>query len=329
MKDSTRLNKYISESGMCSRREADRFIEQGSVIINGLKARVGQQVFTGDRVCVNGNEIEPKDKENSIYIAFNKPPGITCTTEESVKDNIVNFIRYGQRIFPIGRLDKDSQGLIFLTNNGDVVNKILRAGNHHEKEYLVTVNKVITEQFITTMASGVPVLGQTTKKCVVKKEGEFVFRIILVQGMNRQIRRMCEFLKYEVLRLERIRIMNISLKGIQTGEFRDFTSKEIDDINKMIKSSGGTEQASKSQNKLVTQSNKLALPAKQIKKHKRIPKHTGSKEGKNHFKKFKDDEIFSPRKTNSNKKTVRKNNPTNNKFGSTKRIGKKNPGRSR
>jgi 23S rRNA pseudouridine2604 synthase len=245
MSESTRLNKYISESGLCSRREADRYIEQGLVSINGVRAKIGRQVFPGDRVVVNGETIEPITPEESVFIAFNKPVGITCTTEAGTRNNIVDYIKYGQRIFPIGRLDKDSQGLIFLTSNGDIVNKILRAGNNHEKEYLVTVNKPITDSFVETMSSGVAILGVNTKKCFVKKETNTMFRIVLIQGLNRQIRRMCEQLGYEVTKLERVRVMNISLKGLPVGDWRELSKKEMDIINDMIKDSSATEEASK------------------------------------------------------------------------------------
>jgi len=247
MSDSTtRLNKYISESGMCSRRAADRFIEQGNVLINGRKAKVGDQVFFGDLVSVNGQSIEPKEVENSILLAFNKPVGVTSTTEAGVKSNIVDYVNHSERVFPIGRLDKDSQGLIFMTNNGDLVNKVLRAGNNHEKEYLVTVNKPLTEQFITNMAKGVPVLGVMTKKCKVTKESPFIFKITLVQGLNRQIRRMCEHFGFEVTKLERIRIMNISLKGLPVGEWRELTPEEQTEIyNLVAKSSSAASTAAK------------------------------------------------------------------------------------
>ncbi len=237
LNDSVRLNKYISESGICSRREADRYIEQGNVLINGKKAKIGDQVFRGDRVVVNGNEIEAKTKEDDIFLAFNKPVGVTSTTEASTKGNIVDYVNHSQRIFPVGRLDKDSQGLIFLTNNGDVVNKILRAGNMHEKEYLVTVNKPVTDQFIEGMSGGVPILGSVTKRCLITKEAPLIFKITLIQGMNRQIRRMCEYFGYEVTKLERIRIMNVSLKGIPLGEWRELTEPELKGIFKMIENS--------------------------------------------------------------------------------------------
>jgi 23S rRNA pseudouridine2604 synthase len=239
-----RLNKFIAESGICSRREADKFIEKGAVMINGRKAVVGDTVLPGDRVTVNGNKLEPLTAENKIYIAFNKPVGVTCTTEESTKGNIVDYVNHATRVFNIGRLDKDSQGLIFLTNDGDIVNKILRAENAHEKEYLVTVDKPITEKFISSMATGVPILGQVTKKCKVTQESTLVFRITLIQGLNRQIRRMCEYFGYEVRKLERVRIMNVSLTGIPLGEWRDLTEQELDGIFAMIeKSSSETEKS--------------------------------------------------------------------------------------
>lgn len=234
---STRLNKYISESGICSRRDADRFIEQGNVFINGKRAKVGDQVMVGDTVRVNGQLIEPQDADDFVFIALNKPVGIVSTTESSERNNIVDFVSHGVRIFPIGRLDKDSQGLIFLTNNGDLVNKVLRAGNNHEKEYLVTVNKPITDDFIKGLAGGVPILGTMTKKCPVTKVTANVFNITLVQGLNRQIRRMCEHFGYEVMKLERTRIMNVNLKGLPVGEWRDLTQKELAVLLKAVEDS--------------------------------------------------------------------------------------------
>lgn len=224
---STRLNKYISESGMCSRRDADRYIEQGNVHINGRRAQVGDQVLPGDVVKVNGQVVEPRDEEDLVFIALNKPVGIVSTTDSAEKDNIQRFVGHSERIFPIGRLDKDSQGLIFLTSNGDLVNKILRAGNNHEKEYLVTVDKPVTREFVEGMSNGVPILGTMTKRCKVEKVSRFVFRITLVQGLNRQIRRMAEYFGYEVPRLERVRIMNVSLQGLPVGAWRDLTEKEL------------------------------------------------------------------------------------------------------
>ncbi|RUR31631.1 23S rRNA pseudouridine(2604) synthase RluF [Vreelandella nanhaiensis] len=245
LRKSTRINKYISESGLCSRREADRFVEQGNVWINGRRATTGDQVVAGDRVKVNGQEIEPQEEEDLILIALNKPVGIVSTTESSEKDNIVEFVEHGARIFPIGRLDKDSQGLIFLTNNGDLVNKILRANNNHEKEYQVTVNKPVTDEFVEGMQKGVPILGQVTKKCKVEKVSTFVFTITLVQGLNRQIRRMCEYFGYEVTQLIRTRIMNVSLKGLALGDWRDLTPKEIDTIVALTESSEAAPVAQK------------------------------------------------------------------------------------
>lgn len=236
-RSSTRLNKYISESGICSRREADRYIEQGNVFINGKRAGIGDQVFSGDVVKVNGQLIEPRNEEDLVLIALNKPVGIVSTTESGEKDNIVDYVNHSTRIFPIGRLDKDSQGLIFLTNHGDLVNKILRAGNSHEKEYLVTVNKPVTDEFIRGMGAGVPILGTMTKKCKVKKEAPFVFRITLVQGLNRQIRRMCEHFGFEVTKLERVRIMNVRLTGIPVGEWRDLTDDELIELFDMMEKS--------------------------------------------------------------------------------------------
>ena len=236
-----RLNKFISESGICSRREADAFIERGVVTINKRKAGIGDQVQVGDRVVVNGMALEPRKGEDIIFIALNKPVGIISTTED-VKDNIVRFVNHSARIFPIGRLDKDSQGLIFLTNNGDLVNKILRAGNNHEKEYVVTVNKSLTQSIITSMSNGVPMLGVMTKKCKIELITPTTFRIILVQGLNRQIRRMCEHFGYEVIKLERVRIMNISLKGLPVGDWRDLTESEMKTIHAMITKSSGEDK---------------------------------------------------------------------------------------
>ncbi|MDU7390522.1 23S rRNA pseudouridine(2604) synthase RluF [Atlantibacter hermannii] len=259
---STRLNKYISESGICSRREADRFIEQGNVFINGKRAGIGDQVVAGDVVKVNGQLIEPRNEEDLVFIALNKPVGVVSTTEEGEKDNIVDFVNHSTRIFPIGRLDKDSQGLIFLTNHGDLVNKILRAGNDHEKEYLVTVNKPVTDEFIRGMGAGVPMLGTVTKKCKVKREAPFVFRITLIQGLNRQIRRMCEHFGYEVTKLERVRIMNVSLKGLPPGEWRDLTDDELIELFKLIENStSDAKPAKKAKPKAAPAKSPAAKPA--------------------------------------------------------------------
>lgn len=239
--DKTRLNKFISSTGFCSRREADRFIQEGRVTVNGMKAEVGTKVGINDEIKINGKSLKSRDK--TVYIAFNKPVGITCTTEHRVKDNIIDYINYPKRIFPIGRLDKPSQGLIFLTNDGDIVNKILRAGNNHEKEYIVTVDKPITPGFVKKMQSGVPILNTVTKKCFVRKESKFVFTIVLTQGLNRQIRKMCEFLGYRVVKLKRVRIMNISLGNLPLGKWRYFTKEEINTINKLVEDSVKTEDA--------------------------------------------------------------------------------------
>lgn len=238
-----RLNKFISDSGVCSRREADKYIEQGHVFVNGRRASVGDQVTARDKVLLNGNPIEAKTGTDFVFLAFNKPVGIISTTEIGVKDSIIDYIGYHERIFPIGRLDKESQGLIFMTNNGDIVNKILRAGNNHEKEYLVTVNKPVTDEFIQKMGVGVPILGEMTKKCKVTKESTFSFRLVLIQGLNRQIRRMCEYFEYEVIKLERVRIMNISVKGIPVGEWRQLQPEEMEQIMAAIANSSSTQEA--------------------------------------------------------------------------------------
>nr|WP_319570889.1 23S rRNA pseudouridine(2604) synthase RluF [uncultured Draconibacterium sp.] len=240
--ESKRLNKAISETGFCSRREADRLIESGKVKVNGKVVGLGVQVTTHDRIEVDG-QLVTKEVPN-IYLAFNKPVGITCTTDTSKKDNIVDFINFPERIFPIGRLDKPSEGLIFMTNDGDIVNKILRAGNNHEKEYIVNVNRKITQAFIRQMSSGVPILDTVTKKCQVKRINDFTFNITLTQGLNRQIRRMCSHLGYEVTRLKRVRIMNIELGSLKRGEYRHFTPDELIEINRLVANSSKTEEAS-------------------------------------------------------------------------------------
>lgn len=229
------LNKYISETGICSRREADKLIKSGQVTINGKVAISGNRVEQGDEVRIDGKLV--KTKEKTVYIAFHKPVGITCTTDLKDPDNIIDFLNYPKRIFPVGRLDKPSEGLIFLTNDGDIVNKILRAGNNHEKEYIVSVNHPITEQFIKKMANGIPILGTKTKKCYVQKKSKYVFKIVLTQGLNRQIRRMCEYLGYKVIKLKRTRIMNMKLEGIPRGEWRYFSKKEITTLLKLIEHS--------------------------------------------------------------------------------------------
>ncbi|AVJ19119.1 23S rRNA pseudouridine(2604) synthase RluF [Serratia rhizosphaerae] len=259
-KPSVRLNKYISESGICSRRDADRYIEQGNVFINGKRVALGDRVFPGDVVKVNGQLIEPRSEDNLVFIALNKPVGIVSTTESGEKDNIVDFVNHSTRIFPIGRLDKDSQGLIFLTNHGDLVNKILRAGNDHEKEYLVTVNKPVTDEFIRGLAAGVPMLGTVTKKCKVKKVSASVFRIVLVQGLNRQIRRMCEHFGYEVTKLERTRIMNVGLAGLPLGDWRELTDDELIALFKLIEDSS-SEAKPATRKPVVNKAKKASKPA--------------------------------------------------------------------
>jgi 23S rRNA pseudouridine2604 synthase len=235
------LNKYISDTGFCSRRDADKYIEECRVTINGKDAFKGNRVKEGDIVLVDGEPLKKKVKP--VYIAFNKPKGITCTTDTKEKNNIIDFIGYKTRIFPIGRLDKLSDGLIFLTNDGDLVNKILRAGNGHEKEYMVAVDKAIDAAFLQRMRNGVRILGTKTKPCIVNKEGENKFRIILKQGLNRQIRRMCESLGYKVTVLTRTRIMHIHLKGIAPGKWRYFSSAEMQELEILIRNSSKTENS--------------------------------------------------------------------------------------
>jgi len=237
------VNKYISSSGFCSRREADKYIEQARVTINRELVLPGARVQPGDVVAVDGEKIKIKQQQ-AIYMAFNKPKGITSTTDLSDRTNIISFINHPKRIFPIGRLDKDSEGLILLTNDGDIVNKILRAGNEHEKEYIVTVDKALEPDFCKKMSGGLHILGTKTKPCFVRAEGAKRFRIILTQGLNRQIRRMCESLDYKVISLKRIRIMNISLDKIPVGKWRYLTTQEIDAINEQISDSVMTEEAS-------------------------------------------------------------------------------------
>jgi len=232
----TRINKYLSEIGYCSRRAADKLIEQGRVSINGKVTEMGTKISDEDEVRVNGKLIAQPQKK-MVYIAFNKPVGIVCTTDQMrEKKNIIDYINYPTRIFPIGRLDKPSEGLIFLTNDGDIVNKILRARNNHEKEYEVTVSKPVTKEFIEAMGNGVPILDTVTRKCFVKQTDKKKFKIILTQGLNRQIRRMCEHLEYNVKKLKRVRIMNIKL-DIPIGTYRDFTAKELNQINQAVEQS--------------------------------------------------------------------------------------------
>lgn len=254
------LNKYISATGFCSRREADEYIEQGRVTINNKLARSGSRVSIGDNVEIDGEPLKKNKKHVPLYIAFNKPVGITSTTDLKDRTNIISYINYPKRIFPIGRLDKESDGLILLTNDGDIVNKVLRAGNYHEKEYVVMVDKPVTPDFMQQMSNGVPILGKMTRKCVVKQESNKRFRIILTQGMNRQIRRMCQHLGYKVVTLTRIRIMNIKLGTLQVGAWRALTAQEIEEMNRMIASSSKTEEASDMTVNIRVQSKNAARP---------------------------------------------------------------------
>ena len=236
----TRINKYLSEVGFCSRRVADRLIEEGKVSINGEITEIGSKVKEGDQVEVEGQKIINSTKQKNIYLAFNKPIGIVCTTDRRIEpDNIIDFIKYPKRIFPIGRLDKPSEGLIFLTNDGDIVNKILRARNNHEKEYIVSVNRPINKDFIQSMSNGVEILDTITKNCFVKQLGQKKFKIILTQGLNRQIRRMCESLGYRVRSLKRVRIMNIKL-DVPTGKFCEITKEELIELNRLLENSSKT-----------------------------------------------------------------------------------------
>lgn len=233
--DSKRLNKAISDSGYCSRRQADKYIEQEKVIVNGKIATLGDRAMPGDVIEVDGKPITKN--EHLVYLALNKPVGITCTTDRRIDGNVVDFIGHEERIFHIGRLDKPSEGLLLMTNDGDIVNKILRAGNEHEKEYIVTVDRRITDEFINRMENGVPILETVTKKCKVEKVGRFVFKIILIQGLNRQIRRMCEYLGYEVVALKRTRIMNIHLGNLELGVSRDLTIEELNGLKNSLEDS--------------------------------------------------------------------------------------------
>ncbi|MBQ4875894.1 23S rRNA pseudouridine(2604) synthase RluF [Pseudoalteromonas luteoviolacea] len=268
-----RLNKYISETGFCSRREADTLISDGRVSVNGQIAEMGLKVTDADTILVDNKPLKSKPKR--VYIAYNKPVGVTCTTERKIRSNIVNAINYPERIFPIGRLDRPSEGLIFLTNEGDIVNKILRAGNNHEKEYIVTVDKVIDDKFIHGMRSGVPILGTVTKKCFVKKTGPKKFTITLTQGLNRQIRRMCEHFGYEVQTLKRVRIMNVNLNGLRAGEWRHLSEKEMAEINASIEGSSKTEEAS-------VDNKKRAKPKESFNQNRSVSDKPRSKNKSNH-----------------------------------------------
>lgn len=256
---SVNLNKYISSSGVCSRREAEKYIKEGRITINGKPTQLGNRVGKNDVVKFDGRLVKPKDV--ILYIALNKPVGIVSTTDEREPNNIIKHVNYPERLFPIGRLDKPSEGLIFLTNDGDIVNKILRAGNNHEKEYFVSVDKPITDEFIEKMRNGIPILGTVTKKCLVEKISAKIFKIVLTQGLNRQIRRMCEYLEYEVTKLKRTRIMNVNLGYLQAGDWRELTEEEMKEINAMISTSSKTQEASLVKEK----------PKQQVSKKKQAP----------------------------------------------------------
>lgn len=227
-----RLNKYLSDAGVCSRREADRLIEGGRVTVDGQTASMGMQIEESAIVRVDGKEVEPEEKK--VLLVFHKPKGIECTADPKVKKNVISYLKYPLRVYYVGRLDKDSEGLLLLTNQGELVNKIMKAGNYHEKEYLVTVDKPVTEEFLSKMRDGVPILGTVTRRCSVKKAGENAFRIILTQGLNRQIRRMCAYLGYEVTGLKRIRVMNIELGNLAVGAYREASKEEIKELEKQI-----------------------------------------------------------------------------------------------
>ena len=322
MTDLKRLNKFISETGFCSRREADKYIEQGRVTVNGELPEMGVKVAHDDVVLVDGKPL--KEPPKRVYIAYNKPVGITCTTERKIQSNIVKAVNYPDRIFPIGRLDRPSEGLIFLTNEGDIVNKILRAGNNHEKEYVVTVDKPLNRQFVNKMANGIPILDTVTKKCKVTQTGAQQFTIILTQGLNRQIRRMCEYLGYEVVTLKRVRIMNVTLKGLKVGQWRHLSDAEMAVINDSIADSGKTQEHSlyddaKQSNYTEQAKNSHAKPA-----HKRDfqggnPRRENNDEQQKHAKKSSRNTPYQKRSTTYvGKSNTHKANPvTGNKTRSS------------
>ena len=233
-----RLNKYLSDAGVCSRREADRLVQDGRVMVDGKTAVLGMQIQEGQEILVNGKKVRREEKK--VLLLFHKPRGIECTANPKIKKNVISYIDYPIRIYYIGRLDKDSEGLLLLTNQGELVNKMMRAGNCHEKEYLVTVDKPVTDDFIKKMSSGVPILGTVTRKCQVEKTGKKTFRIILTQGLNRQIRRMCEYLGYRVERLVRVRVMNLELGGLPVGQYREAAEKELENLKSLIQDSSET-----------------------------------------------------------------------------------------
>lgn len=270
-----RINKYISESGFCSRREADKYIEQGCVTVDGKVVEMGSQVSSGQVVKILGETIT--GKAESIIIAYNKPVGVVSTTDPGERDNVVNSIGHSERIFPIGRLDKDSQGLLLLTNDGDIVNKILRVNNNHDKEYLVAVDKAITPDFIKRMQGGIPILGVVTRKCEIIQKSPHSFTIVLRQGLNRQIRRMCEYLGYSVTKLQRIRIMHIHLNDLKVGQYRNLTTEESDVLYKKIASSVKTEEASTGKSKSTGKSQPAKTPSTAKNKTPQAAKHEVTK----------------------------------------------------
>jgi len=283
MESGIRLNKFISESGFCSRREADHLIEDGLVLINGEPPELGARYTPGDVVYADGKRIKGRANAGSQadreYIAYNKPINITSTTETGVVGNIIDAIRYKKRIFPIGRLDKMSEGLILLTSDGDIVNKILRAENTHDKEYLVTVDRPLNNQFIENMAKGVPILGTKTLPCKINMQGQFMFKIVLTEGLNRQIRRMCEYFGYKVTKLKRVRIMNIALGNLKPGEWRKLTPTQLDDINKAIEHSSADEK-SKGAKLIRRKPRKPSQQERAIKSKQPIPARTMKKKPK-------------------------------------------------
>lgn len=230
--ETVRINKYLSDAGVCSRREADRLLESGRLSVDGKQAQMGQKVMKGQVVCIDNKPV--KEKDEAVLLAFHKPKGIVCTTSRKEKDNIVDYIKYPTRIYPVGRLDKDSEGLIFLTNQGELVDKILRGSNYHEKEYIVEVNRKLTKAFLSGMRKGVPVLDRVTRPCIVKPLDDYTFSIVLTQGLNRQIRRMCEYFGYRVEKLKRIRIMNVRLGDLQSGTYRKLTKKETEELRRLL-----------------------------------------------------------------------------------------------
>ena len=242
-KDKTmRLNKYLSDAGVCSRREADRLTEAGEITVNGKRAETGMQVESGDVVVVKGKTVVPEEKK--VYLAFNKPRGIVCTAEKREKNNVIDYLSYPVRIYPVGRLDKDSEGLLLMTNQGELVNRIMRAGNYHEKEYQVTVDHEVTDEFVRHMQTGVPILGTVTRPCTVRKTGKTSFTIVLTQGLNRQIRRMCEYCGCRVKKLVRVRVMNIELGNLPKGQYRDVTEAEMQELYRQLRA--GSKKAGKS-----------------------------------------------------------------------------------